>query len=201
VLFDKTAWAGLRDGSITVTFRHWKRRQAKPGGRYRTAAGVLEVDAVAIVDRNDITDGDARRAGHADRAALFRYLDRHPDGDLYRVDFHHVGEDPRADLRQRADLDDDEWSAIVARLRRLDAASPRGAWTTATLDVIAARPATRAGDLAESLGRDRASFKVDVRKLKEMGLTESLEVGYRLSPRGEAVRTRLASPGEGPSGA
>jgi len=26
-----------------------------------------------------------------------------------------------------------------------------------------------------------------VRKLKELGLTESLEVGYRLSPRGVAV--------------
>jgi hypothetical protein len=30
-------------------------------------------------------------------------------------------------------------------------------------------------------------FKADVRKLKELGLTESLEVGYRLSPRGRAV--------------
>jgi hypothetical protein len=31
------------------------------------------------------------------------------------------------------------------------------------------------------------SFKRDVRKLKELGLTESLEVGYRLSPRGAAL--------------
>ena len=31
-------------------------------------------------------------------------------------------------------------------------------------------------------------FKRNVRKLKELGLTESLEVGYRLSPRGEAYR-------------
>ena len=51
----------------------------------------------------------------------------------------------------------------------------------------------RAGDLAEALGRDRASFKLDVRKLKELGLTESLEVGYRLSPRGRAVLDRLAA--------
>ncbi len=29
-------------------------------------------------------------------------------------------------------------------------------------------------------------FKRDVRKLKELGLTLSLRVGYRLSPRGEA---------------
>ena len=31
-------------------------------------------------------------------------------------------------------------------------------------------------------------FKRDVRKLKELGLTESLPVGYRLSPRGRAYR-------------
>jgi hypothetical protein len=29
-------------------------------------------------------------------------------------------------------------------------------------------------------------FKLNVRKLKALGLTESLEVGYRLSPRGAA---------------
>ena len=54
------------------------------------------------------------------------------------------------------------------------------------LRLIAERPAVRAGDLAESLGRERLAFKADVRKLKALGLTESLGVGYRLSPRGEA---------------
>jgi hypothetical protein len=35
-------------------------------------------------------------------------------------------------------------------------------------------------------GRERLEFKRDVRKLKELGLTLSLEVGYELSPRGRA---------------
>ena len=34
--------------------------------------------------------------------------------------------------------------------------------------------------------REIAPFKADVRKLKELGLTESLRIGYRLSPRGRA---------------
>jgi hypothetical protein len=38
------------------------------------------------------------------------------------------------------------------------------------------------------MGRETLPFKRDVRKLKELGLTESLEVGYRLSPRGRAYR-------------
>ena len=52
--------------------------------------------------------------------------------------------------------------------------------------LIGDRPAVRAGDLADDLGRERLSFKTDVRKLKALGLTESLTVGYRLSPRGRA---------------
>jgi Mn-dependent DtxR family transcriptional regulator len=54
------------------------------------------------------------------------------------------------------------------------------------LRLIAERPGVRAGDLAASLGRDQPSFKLDVRKLKKLGLTISLEVGYALSPRGQA---------------
>jgi hypothetical protein len=55
------------------------------------------------------------------------------------------------------------------------------------LDLIDRNPERRAPDLAARLGRQTAEFKRDVRKLKELGLTESLDIGYRLSPRGEAV--------------
>ena len=48
------------------------------------------------------------------------------------------------------------------------------------------RRGLRAADLAERFGRERLKFKTDVRKLKALGLTESLAVGYRLSPRGRA---------------
>jgi Mn-dependent DtxR family transcriptional regulator len=62
------------------------------------------------------------------------------------------------------------------------------------LELIDARPAVRAGDLSKTVGQERLVFKQNVRKLKTLGLTESLEVGYRLSPRGatllEALRRR-----------
>ena len=44
----------------------------------------------------------------------------------------------------------------------------------------------RAADLARELGTETLVFKRDVRKLKELGLTESLAIGYLLSPRGES---------------
>ena len=44
-------------------------------------------------------------------------------------------------------------------------------------------------------GRERAPFKLDVRKLKNLGLTLSFEIGYRVSPRGEAyLRATNARP-------
>jgi hypothetical protein len=190
VLFTAKAWPGLRDGSITVTFRDWKRCQVKIGGIYRRVPDApLQVDAVAQVRIDAITDADARAAGEADRGALLRRLGSLPDDhEVWRVDFHVVDSpDPRSVLREEADLSADDVAALVKRLDRLDAASSHGPWTRATLDLIAARPGTVSTALAEALGRDRPSFKVDVRKLKAMGLTESLDVGYRLSPRGQAL--------------
>ncbi len=69
-----------------------------------------------------------------------------------------------------------------------------GPWTIATLRLIGDRPGVRAAELAAAAGRERLPFKADVRKLKELGLTESLEVGYRLSPRGRALLARAGSP-------
>jgi hypothetical protein len=93
---------------------------------------------------------------------------------------------PRAGLR-RALPTAEEIAEIRRRLDRLDRASSIGPWTAATLAAIDASPGVRAPDLAAGFGRDTPSFKRDVRKLKELGLTESLDVGYRLSPRGIAV--------------
>jgi hypothetical protein len=109
-----------------------------------------------------------------------------PGRTLYRVAFALAGPDPRIALRAAADLDEAARDEIAARLERLDAHSPIGPWTKQTLAAIAANPETRAGDLAADLGQERLPFKANVRKLKALGLTESLEVGYRLSPRGRA---------------
>jgi hypothetical protein len=83
-------------------------------------------------------------------------------------------------LRDDAELTADDRAELDRRLARL------GPWARRTLELIEERPATRAGDLARSMGQERLPFKANVRKLKALGLTESLEVGYRLSPRGRA---------------
>jgi hypothetical protein len=194
MLFEQRLWSGLADGSVTVAFRRWKRPRARVGGRHRTPAGVLAVDAVAEVDPAAISEDDARAAGFGSLAALLRQLDRSGDGPVYRVDFHHAGADPREALRQADRLSEEELAGLRARLERLDLAAHDGPWTIATLRLIGDRPGVRAAELAAAAGRERLPFKADVRKLKELGLTESLEVGYRLSPRGRALLARAGSP-------
>ena len=176
-------------GTVTLTFRRWKRCQVVAGHRYRTAAGRLEVDAVDVVDAASVTDADAVAAGAPSAAALVAGLRGDPDLPLYRVRFHVVdGPDPRDELAASTTLSDAERADLDRRLERLDRAARSGPWTEETLDLIAARPGVVAAELAASVGRPRDEFKLDVRKLKNLGLTISLRVGYRLSSRGEAYR-------------
>lgn len=171
-------------GEITVLFRRWDRPRVRMGGTHRTAVGVLEVLAVEPVAASRLTAADARAGGFPTVAAL-RAAQTGP-GQLYRITVRLAGEDPRIALRCSSDLTPDDRSAITARLARMDAAAHTGPWTATVLQLIAGNPGVRAPDLAASLGRETLPFKRDVRKLKELGLTESLEVGYRISPRGRA---------------
>jgi hypothetical protein len=186
VLFPAALWPGIEDGTVTVAFRSWKRPSVKAGGTLLTPVGQLAIDAVDVIDAADITDEDARLAGAADADDVRARLRPDDDRHTYRVAFHRLGDDPRIALRADAHLDDAERDAIHARLAGHDRRSPTGPWTTRTLELIRDHPAVVSTELAERLGIDRAPFKLNVRKLKALGLTESLEVGYRLSPRGVA---------------
>jgi hypothetical protein len=181
---------GVRDGSVTLAFRRWRRQDVRPGSEFRTVAGVIRVEQVDVVDPEAITDEDAVLAGHHDADALRKRLRDDDSLPTYRVVLAWVGDDPRIALRESTELTDLDVATIDGKLERLDRASSHGRWTMATLDIIRRRPHTRAPDLAEELGRERDPFKIDVRKLKNLGLTQSFAVGYALSPRGEAYLAR-----------
>lgn len=183
----------IETGQVTLLLRRWKRPQAVAGNVYRTAAGRLRVTDVTVIDPASITDADARLAGHPDGDAARAALRGDPALPTYRIAIEpEPGPDPRSELAADDDLDDDAVAEIDRRLDRLDAASTWGPWTVETLRLIEARPATLAADLAASVDRERDPFKLDVRKLKGLGLTESLRVGYRLSPRGRAYLDRTS---------
>ncbi len=146
----------------------------------------MQVVSVDEIEIGAITKADAKRAGYTSVAEVGAALPDEPERQLYRVVFKLITDpDPREALANDADLSADDIADIDARLDRLDRASKAGPWTRETLRLIAERPATRAPDLAESVGRETKAFKLDVRKLKNLGLTTSLKIGYQLSPRGQ----------------
>jgi hypothetical protein len=186
VLLERRARDGILDGSVTVLVRRWRRPQATPGRVYRTAAGLIAVDEVTVVDPATLTDADALAAGYRTAAELRAGL-RGTEGDpVYLLRVRPAdGPDPRSVLAADDQLTPADVAELDRRLDRLDRASSSGPWTASILAAIRAEPGRRAGDLAEAAGRETLPYKLDVRKLKALGLTISLPIGYRLSPRGE----------------
>lgn len=178
--------AAIKAGTVDLAFRRWARPRVVVGTRMRTAVGLLEVTSVDRVSLSSLRVDDARRAGAASLATLKQALAARSEDPVWRIGLAYAGPDPREALRA-AVPDDTELATINARLDRLDASSAYGPWTRQTLDLIDLNPTVRAPDLAAQVGRETPDFKKDVRKLKELGLTESLAIGYLLSPRGEAV--------------
>jgi len=190
VLLTRSVLERIASGEVTLVFRRWLRPTVRAGGTLKTRLGVLGIDAVDRATEASISDEEALRAGYASRSALLAEL-RQREGDLYRIAVHYAGDDPRIQLREQADLSTADVSELESRLARFDASSSSGAWTRATLRSIASRPGVLAAKLAKDLGQPTVTFKRNVRTLKELGLTESLEVGYRLSPRGRRLFEQL----------
>ena len=197
VQFEPRLRTGLRDGSITMALRRWRRPQVVAGHQYRTGLGMVLAESIDEVGIEDITSADARDAGFPSVPALVADLRGDPDLPLYRIRFRALDTpDPRSELAATADLSDEDARALATRLDRMDARSKRGPWTRAVLTTIAERPAISSAILAPELDWHRPDFKLHVRRLKELGLTISLDVGYRISPRGAAFLAREASTGE-----
>lgn len=192
MLFTADAWPGLADGSITLTVRTWSKPQARTGGHYRVAGMLLEATDVRQVRVDELTEDDARAAGEADLAGLLRRLKAPaPDTLVWKVSLRYLGRDDRIERREQGDLDDEQLAELRSRLDRLDRRSTTGPWTRRTLRLIEQYPGVVSTALARHAHQDRPAFKINVRKLKELGLTESLGTGYRLSPRGEALLRTL----------
>ncbi|MFD7154381.1 hypothetical protein ACFV9C_07280 [Kribbella sp. NPDC059898] len=189
MLFAGSDRDGVADGRITVAYRRWAEPRVVEGRVYRTNAGRIEIDSIREVNPELIadTDADVRLADRQNARDVRRRLRGDESLPTFLIRFHLLsGPDPREELASQSVLSDADLADLRERLARFDALSNHGPWTLQTLQLIENTPAVRAGDLAASVGRETAPFKLDVRKLKNLGLTYSLEVGYRISPRGAA---------------
>ena len=188
MLFRDDILQGIAAGRVTLAFRRWRKPPPIAGSTLRSPIGVLSLDRVTVIEEGDITADDIGRTGMTAGALRASIAG---DGTLIRIELRLAGDDPRSALREQLPSPD-ELAAIAARLARAERAAGT-AWTKAYLQVIADQPAVVSRVLAARTGEALAIFKRRVRHLKELGLTESLEVGYRISPRGRQVLTYLAA--------
>jgi hypothetical protein len=190
MLFTAATLRGLTEDRVICTYRRWEVVRPKVGSRFTTAAGVIEVTSITAADEKQLTEQDAADAGFDSVTALVKWTSAKGQGDLYRVGIVLVGPDPRVALRDSDQLAAADVSALSARLRRMDRAAEQP-WTHSTLRQIQRQPGVVSTELATDAGQERRAYKLRVRRLKALGLTESLERGYRLSPRGQAYLGRL----------
>jgi hypothetical protein len=195
VIFRRTTLDGISNGTVTLAFRRWIRPSVRAGGTLLTPLGELEIRTVAPIAPEAISPAEATLAGYASRESLLADLGRRPDGDLYRIQLGTLRPDPRIALRQSPATDPGEVRQLRERLRRLDDRADREPWTIRVLEVVEAHPGVRAARLCRLVGQELPAFKTNVRKLKALGLTVSLETGYRLSPRGAALLRTIRDAG------
>jgi hypothetical protein len=192
MLFSAGTLRGLTEGTVRCTYRCWEVVRPKVGSRFTTSAGIVEVTSITAVDDQQLTAQDAADAGFDSVAALVKWTSGKGRGDLYRIGIVLAGPDPRVALRRSVELAPTDVSALSARLDRMDRAAEEP-WTRSTLRQIQRLPGVVSTDLAAEAGQERRAYKLRVRRLKALGLTESLERGYRLSPRGQAYLAALES--------
>lgn len=192
MLLKQTVLEAIAAGDVIEVYRNWKRPTVKAGGTLNTAVGQLAILAVDQIDETKLTAAAAKRAGFATKDELIQSLRTGEDRQLYRVRVELAGEDPRIALRNSSALSDEEVAELQAAFDRFDKLPvPPGLEPLALLQLIAENEGVRAPDLAESFGVETKWFKSRIRRLKSRGLTESLRIGYRLSPRGQAALDRL----------
>jgi hypothetical protein len=188
MLLSQKTLDAIVNGEIDRVYRRWKRPAVVDGTLQRTSHGLVEVIGVRQVEESEI---DAGAAGFATNEEVLAGIRPPETGrNLYEIRIRWAGEDPRLTLRESTDLDEaalDAIDSVVSGIGRHG--GPTG---IELLEMIAANPATPAQDLADGIGVERDVLKRRIRQLKELGLTESLRIGYRLSPRGEAYLARMS---------
>jgi hypothetical protein len=193
MLFQRRFHERILSGEIRCTVRIWQRPHVKVGGRYTLGRGAIVVDKIYETQLDDITAALARRCGFESLVDLMKVAKHGPGERVFVIDFHFDAKAGARPAPSTGAVSAEELAELVQRLEAMDRRSRTGAWTLATLRAIGARPGVLAAKLASSLGRPRDEFKRDVRKLKALGLTFSLEIGYRLTPKGEALVLALKS--------
>ena len=189
MLLKKATLEGIKAGDIELVFRKWRRPTVKKGGTLLTRVGQLRILDIKQIDFSQISDANFCAAGIHNRSLWAEKMSGR-EGELYQIRLKWEGEDPRIALRNQI-VKQEDFASIFQKLNKMDARSTKGPWSFRVLHLIRKHPGRLAKLLADEMEVEKAWLKPNIRKLKAMGLTISLEVGYQLSARGRSFMDRL----------
>ena len=172
-------------GDVTVVFRRWLRPTVKNGTKMYSSKGLLLIKKITKISLAQISEKDAKLAGHESRETLLKELRARSSGDYFRIDLSYRGADSRVELGRKTAFTKKEKENLLGKIAALEKRS--GAWVKIYLQCIRKNPGVRAQDIAAEFGEEALRLKAKVRKLKNLGLTISLDTGYEISPRGKEV--------------
>ena len=191
MLFKKRFLTLIETGEIQTAFRKWTRPSVSESGTLLTPVGQLRIMSINKVEYSQITEEEIVQAGYRNRKELDKELAFKDKGDMYKIDFKLERADPRIELRENTKIPTDEMNEILGKLTRYDTRGKIKNWTFKVLELVDSEPGKYAIEYSTRLGYEKEWFKLNIRKLKNLGLTISLRDGYEISPRGKVVLKKL----------
>jgi hypothetical protein len=191
MLFKEVHLQGIKSGKITLAFRKWQKASVKIGSLLHTSIGLVEIHNIEAINENDITDKDASKAGFTDKKQLLKSFTHNSTGTIFKISVSYHSADPRIQLREQTELSERQFIDLKKKLERLDNHSKQGHWTRNILLTIKDNPNLHAIGIAKLTGFEKEWLKLNIRKLKNLGLTISHHVGYEISPLGKRFVEKL----------
>lgn len=191
MLFKKIHLIGIKSGEVTLAFRKWQKVSVKSGSLLHTSIGLVEIRDIQVVDEDDISEQDALHAGFSDKNQLLKSFFHSSNGTIFKISVRYHSEDPRIELREQTGLTVQQFAVLQRKLESLDHHSNKGPWTNKVLSTIRDNPSLHAAGIAKLTGFEKDWLKINIRKLKNLGLTISHNVGYEVSPLGRAYFAHL----------
>ncbi|HMO63212.1 MAG TPA: hypothetical protein PKC39_13550 [Ferruginibacter sp.] len=193
MLFKQVHLNGIKHGEITLAFRKWQKPAVKNGTLLHTSIGLLKVSRIEAVKECNIVEKDAIDAGFKNKEQLMKSLSANTAGTIFKIHVAYFSEDPRIELREQTKVSTLQAAELKAALERLDRYSKQGNWTMKVLHSIEENPNLHAIGIAQLTGFEKEWLKINIRKLKNLGLTISHTVGYELSPKGKVFLNMLST--------
>lgn len=193
MLFKEIHIQGIKSGTISLAFRKWEKASVKRGSIVKTAIGLIEIVGITTINEDKITSNDVLRAGFQNKEQLLKSLRQNNKGSIYKIAVRYYAEDPRIELREQTILSNKEYLELKEKLARLDKHSRQGHWTGSVLLTIRDNPHRKAIEISKLTNLEKEWLKLNIRKLKNLGLTISHHVGYELSPLGKTFIEKLLS--------